>query len=124
MPLIFLALILILSGCGRGAPVPSPQPETFEAMLLRTKGVTCAEITNHDEGTTPPSCQRIYRYHLKALDLLYQTQFSIPVECLNNVRMNNVRYVKKLPVDPATAILPPIGSVLPVIEYTYQWGLR
>jgi len=61
-------LLLILAGCnGNPAPAPPPPPvtipdpvpvETFEQRLIRTEGVSCAEITAAHSGE-PPSCERI-----------------------------------------------------------------
>lgn len=53
-----LALLLLLAGCAHKVPVQPP--ESFAAMLFRTEGVHCADITAHDEQSPVPDCRRIY----------------------------------------------------------------
>lgn len=53
-----VALVLLLSTCSNGGSPPPPPVETFEQMLLRTEGVTCADVTYHDYWPVP-DCRKI-----------------------------------------------------------------
>ena len=117
----YLVLAVLLSSCQRNIPVPVP--ETAEQKMLRTKGVTCADLVQFEDGTTAPSCELILRYHEKAIEILRKYALFTDAE-LASIRLDNVNFLRKMPVDPATSILPPIGSVLPAISYTYKYGLN
>ena len=86
---------------------------SFEAVLWRTKKVRPEDITRHEDGTTAPPAEQIYKYHMIALESL-RSRFGDKVD---TIRMDNVRYLKKNRIDDGT-------SILPVINYSVMIGLR
>ena len=117
-----LILILLLTSCRRNTPVHVS--ETPEQKLFRTEGVTCADLTKFEPGTTAPLCARVVQYHDKAVDTLISNGI-FTAEQLSGIRMVNVAYLKRKPMNADTVtIWPPMGSILPVFDYTYVSGVH
>jgi hypothetical protein len=53
----YIVLLLIFLAACRGRYIPPPV-ESYDQVLRRTEGVTCADITGHADGPEP-SCARI-----------------------------------------------------------------
>lgn len=55
-----LAILLILPLLACHKSVLITPPETFEAMVLRTEGITCSDLTAHEDGAPQNTCQQVY----------------------------------------------------------------
>ena len=64
MKTLSIAIILLfLASCGSGANVPIPPVNPLDASLA-AEGVTCADLTSHEDGDTP-DCSKIVSAALK-----------------------------------------------------------
>lgn len=82
-------LPLLILGCTKR--LPPNVVTTFEQELWRTQGVTCDDLTQHEEGD-PPSCEAIYHYYMMAVDKM--TPILGPK--VAKLRMDNATYIRKV----------------------------
>ena len=99
-----LLYAFLVWGCAKN--VTAPLPETFEEMLLRTKGVTCIDITQSADGTDEPSCEAIYKYHMMAVNRL-EPIFGPNVR---GVKMHNVKYFRPTRIEMPPNVPSPVIS--------------